>query len=88
MHLLKALEADDRLRYNYLQEVLEDEFEDSYLQFHISGIITYELLNLLSLCAHLFDEYGFPESEDSRLLRYAITGTIAGYLEGEYDHGL
>jgi len=88
MHPLKALEADDRLRYDYLHEVFEEEFEDSYLQFHISGIIPYELLNLLSLCAHLFDEYGFPESEDSRLLRYAITGTIAGYLEGEYDHGL
>jgi hypothetical protein len=31
----------------------------------------------------LFDEFGFPESEDSRLLRYAVTGTIAEYLEGE-----
>jgi hypothetical protein len=43
----------------------------------------YELLNLLSACAHLFEEFGFPESEDSRLLRYAVTGTIAEYLEGE-----
>ncbi|MBS1500760.1 MAG: hypothetical protein JST32_01775 [Bacteroidetes bacterium] len=88
MHPLKMLDADDRQRYDYLHEVLEDEFEDSYLQYHISGIITYELLNLLPICAHLFDEFGFPESENSRLLRYAITGTIAGYLEGEYDHGL
>ena len=31
----------------------------------------------------LFEEFGFPESEDSRLLRYAITGTIAEYLEGD-----
>ena len=83
MHPLKAMETDDRLRYDYLHEVFEEEFEDSYLQYHISGIITYELLNLLAACAHLFDEFGFPESEDSRLLRYAITGTIAEYLEGE-----
>lgn len=88
MHPLKMLEADERLRYDYLQLVFEDEFEETYLQYHISGIICYELLNLLPLCAHLFEEFGFPESEDSRLLRYAVTGMIAEYLEGEYDHGI
>lgn len=88
MHPVKMLDADDRLRYDYLHEVLEEEFEDNFFQFHIGGILTFELLNLLPVCAALFEDFGFPDSDDSRLLRYAITGTIAQYLEGEFDHGL
>lgn len=83
MNRLQTLEPDDRERYDYLQEVFESEFEETHLAFHISGILVYELLNILAACAFLFDEFGFPESEDSRLLRYAVTGTIAEYLEGE-----
>lgn len=82
------LEAEDRLRYDYLQAVFEEEFEETYLQYHISRILVFELLNLLNVCAHLFDEFGFPDSEDSRLLRYAVTGIIAEYLEGGYNHGV
>ena len=88
MNPLKNLEPEERERYDYLRLVLEDEFEETYLQFLISGILPYEVLNLLPLCAHYFEEFGFPESEDSRLLRYAVTGTIAQYLEGEFDHGI
>jgi hypothetical protein len=81
MNPLKSLEPDERDRYDYLQQVFEEEFEQTHLTFHVSGILMYELLNLLAACAHLFDEFGFPENEDSRLLRYAVTGTIADYLE-------
>ena len=88
MHPVKMLEADDRLRYEYLHEVFEEEFEDTFLHYHISRILAYELMNLLQICGHLFDEFGFPDSEDSRLLRYAVAGTIAEYLEGGFDHGL
>jgi len=83
MNPLKLLEPDERERYDYLHLVFEEEFEETHLSFLVNGILTYELLNILSACAHLFDEFGFPESEDSRLLRYAVTGTIAEYLEGE-----
>jgi hypothetical protein len=83
MNALKLLEPEDRLRSDFLLLVLEDEFEENYFQFHINGILGYEVLNLLPLCAGIFDEFGFPENGDSRLLHYAITGTIAGYLEGE-----
>jgi len=83
MNPLKNLEPDERERYDYLRLVFEEEFEETHLSFLVSGILIYELLNLLTACAHLFDEFGFPESEDSRLLRYAVTGTIAEYLEGE-----
>lgn len=83
MNPLRLLEPEERERYDYLQDVFEVEFEETHLAFHISGILIYELLNLLAACGFLFDEFGFPESEDSCLLRYAVTGTIAEYLEGE-----
>jgi hypothetical protein len=83
MNPLKLLEPDERERYDYLQLVFEEEFEETHLAFLVNGILVYELLNLMAACAFLFEEFGFPESEDSRLLRYAITGTIAEYLEGD-----
>jgi hypothetical protein len=83
MNPLKQLEPEERERYDYLHDVFEEEFEQTHLAFHISGILVYELLNLLAACKFLFEEFGFPESEDIRLLRYAVTGTIAEYLEGE-----
>ena len=88
MHPLKLLEPDERERYDYLHNVFEEEFEETHLSFHLNGILVFELLNLLAACAYLFDEFGYPESEDSRLLRYAVTGSIAEYLEGGPDHGL
>jgi hypothetical protein len=83
MNPLKSLEPEERERYDYLRLVFEEEFEETHLAFLVNGILVYELLNLLSACTYLFEEYGFPESEDSRFLRYAITGTIAEYLEGD-----
>lgn len=83
MNPINLLEPEDRERYDYLLLVFEEEFEENYFAFLIGNILCYELLNLLPLCASLLDEFGFPENEDSRLLRYAIIGTIAEYLEGE-----
>ena len=83
MNPLKSLEPEERERYDYLRLVFEEEFEETHLAFLVNGILVYEMLNLLSACAYLFEEYGFPENEDSRLLHYAVTGTIAEYLGGD-----
>lgn len=83
MNPLQLLEPDERERYDYLHLVFEEEFEEAHLAFMVNGILAYELLNLLAACAYLFDEFGFPENADSRLLRYAVTGTIIEYLEGD-----
>jgi hypothetical protein len=69
-------------RYDYLSSVLEEEFEEAYLRFSGSGILTYELINLSAVCTDVFEHFGFPENEDSRMLRYAVIGTVAEYLEG------
>jgi hypothetical protein len=50
MNPLKLLEREERDRYHYLKTILETEFEDMYLTFHISGLLVKEVLNLLSLC--------------------------------------
>jgi len=76
-----SLEPEERERYDYLKLVFEEEFEEQP-DFHVSGILVYELLNLLNACACLFDEFGFPRARTAPL-RYAITGTIADYLEGD-----
>lgn len=75
-------------RYDYLNKVLEEEFTEAYLRFNGSGILTYELINLSAACTGIFEQFGFPENEDSRMLRYAVIGTVAEYLEGEMDDEL
>lgn len=52
MNPLKSLELE---RFDYLRLVFEEEFEETHLTFHVSGILVYELLNLLAACTCLFD---------------------------------
>ncbi|MFI5160497.1 MAG: hypothetical protein ACHQHN_04430 [Sphingobacteriales bacterium] len=67
-------------KFDYLELVFEEEFEDEYYRFKDSGILHYELLNLVSVCTPVMEEMDFPASEDSRLLRYAVIAVIAEYL--------
>jgi hypothetical protein len=80
MNPLKLLEPDERERYEFLKTVFEQEFEETYLTFRSSGKLTNELLNLLPLCAFLFEEYGFPDPEYSGLLYQALMSASAQYL--------
>jgi hypothetical protein len=75
-------------RYNYLNNLLEEEFEAAYHNFLNAGIITFELINLCEHCDPVFLEFAYPANEDSRLLHYAITGAIAAYLQQEEGDGL
>ena len=68
------------LRYDYIANVLEEEFEETYLRFFSASILHYEVINLISVCAKLMSESGFPKNEDSRFLRYAIIAAISDYL--------
>ncbi|TSJ44395.1 hypothetical protein FO440_09510 [Mucilaginibacter corticis] len=80
MNPLKLLEPDEREHYEFLKTVFEHEFEETHLAFRLSGKLTSELLNLLPLCAFLFEEYGFPDPEYSGLLYQALTNALAQYL--------
>lgn len=69
-------------RYLYIRNLLEEEFLQTYKRFRELGVLTYETINLIEACKDVFDKFGFnEENEDDRNLYYAITGTIAEYLE-------
>jgi hypothetical protein len=69
-------------RFNYMRELLEAEFEPDYRRMLQSGILTYELINLIGACEPIFEVFAFgEETEDSKELKYAIIGMIAEYLE-------
>jgi len=69
-------------RFNYVKELLEEEFEADYLRLKDSGILTYEVINLIGACEPIFEVFGFSEdNEDTRELKYAVMGMAAEYLE-------
>jgi len=69
-------------RFNYMRELLETEFEKPYQRMRDSGILTYELINLIGACEPIFEVFAFgEETADSNQLKYAIMGMIAEYLE-------
>lgn len=70
-------------RFHYLQQILQDEFNDSYQKFREAGVLTYETVNLLEQCNTVMDDHGFSEeNEDDRFLRYAIIAEVHDYLLG------
>jgi hypothetical protein len=69
-------------KFNYIRSVLEDEFELDFLRIKESGLLTYEIVNIISESEKVFESLGFTEvNEQNRILRYAIAGTIRQYLE-------
>lgn len=69
-------------RYNYIRNILEAEFELKYKELIESGILLYEVSNMIKYCQSVFDDLNFSEAnEGNRFLRYAITGVIKEYLD-------
>ena len=69
-------------KYHYICGILEEEFEAAYSRLQNSGTLQFEVINLVKYCQPLFDAVGFTlKNEDSRELKYSVTGAIAEYLE-------
>ncbi len=69
-------------KFNYLSSILQEEFENTYLQLQKSGTLKFEIINLIKECQPVFNDLNFSEAnEDNQFLRYAIVGTISEYLE-------
>jgi hypothetical protein len=69
-------------KYNYIREVFESEFEETGQKFRDSGILTYEIVNMIAACEPVFTELGFSEDKtEDKTMRQAVVGTIAEYLE-------
>jgi hypothetical protein len=70
-------------KFNYLSNLLQEEFESTYNQILESGTLKFEVINLINQCQPVFDDLNFSEeNEDNQFLRYAIIGSISEYLEG------
>lgn len=68
-------------KYNYIKNILEQEFEYAFYNFQKSGVLLYEIINIISYSKDVFAAFDFTEeNEDCRLLRYAVTGLISEYL--------
>ena len=70
-------------KYNYIINLLQEEFESTYNQLQESGTLKFEVINLINQCQSVFEDLNFSdENEDNQFLRYAILGTMSEYLEG------
>ena len=68
-------------RFIYIRSLLAEEFEKTYTTFRESGILTYEVINLMESCKEVFETIGFTnENEEDPTLRNALIGQIADYL--------
>ena len=68
-------------KFNYIINILEEDFEFAFYSLEKSGLILYEVANIINQCEEVFQAFDFnEENEDSWQLRYAITGIISEYL--------
>ena len=68
-------------RFNYLKNILQEEFPNDFERLQQNSLLTSELINLIAACDPVFDELNFSEEhEDDRNLHYAITGTVQEYF--------
>lgn len=71
-------------KFNYISNILENEFTQDFLRIKESGLLTYEIVNLISESETVFETLGFTEvNEQDRMLHYAIAGTIRQYMESK-----
>jgi hypothetical protein len=77
-------------RYNYIRIILEEDFGKINTQLIGSGLLQLEVINMISYCNSVFEDLNFSEAnKGNRFTRYAISGTIAEYLEtvkSKYEH--
>ena len=68
-------------KYQYLKNVLEEDFPADYTRMTEAGVLTYEVMNLIDATKEIFETTGFTEeNEDDRFLRYAVITEIHDYL--------
>jgi hypothetical protein len=80
---LDQMTADLRpSKYNYICNLLIEEFEDDYALIVESGLLQYVVINMVNHCLTVFEDLRFnEETVDNCFIRYAIMGMISEYLE-------
>lgn len=79
---LNAMTEDLRpSKFLYIRSVIEEEFPDDYNRLRESGVLTYEVVNLIASCSEVLESFDFSEENlDNRHLRYAIIAQVHDYL--------
>ena len=68
-------------KFNYIMDILDEEFIAEYVLLQSTGTLVYEVINMIAFCKYIFEELDFNEdTEYSRVLHYAITGMIHEYF--------
>lgn len=81
MYLEQLTEDLKPSRFMYIKQILEEEFPLTYEALQQTGMLHYELLNMLESCEKIFEKFGFSkENQDNEWLRYAVIGEIDFYL--------
>lgn len=69
-------------KYNYILNILQEEFENDYNWLHQSGLLQHEVVNMVGYCDAVFNDLKFSEeNEENRFIRYAICGAMGEYLD-------
>jgi hypothetical protein len=71
----------ENIKYDYLKNILEEEFPDVYWRLHEHALLNTELQNIMAKCEDVFGEMGFDEED--RFVKYAVIGEIAEYLASQ-----
>ena len=76
-------------KFNYIRNLLQEEFESTYNQLQEFGTLKFEVINLINQCQSVFDDLNFSEeNEDNMFLRYAITGVIKEHLDNRISENV
>jgi hypothetical protein len=80
---MNTMTADLRpSKFNYIRNILEDEFPKDFQRLHDSGVLIFEVINMISTCKDVFDKISLTEeNEDDSMLRSVVTGVISDYLQ-------
>jgi hypothetical protein len=71
-------------RYNYLMEIIESDFLETFYGWKEGGVLIYAVVDLLGKCQATLNSLKFSEgNEDDRMIRYAVIGVIKEYLVGK-----
>ena len=68
-------------KFNYISNLLQEEFESIYIRLRKSGTLKFEVINLIKQCQSVFADLNFSEeNKANQFIRYAISGTISECL--------
>ena len=72
-------------RFRYVRDLFETEFSDEYERMMEAGTLNYELVNMVSACHPLFEEFPLIEDMDNPQMDHAVANLINDYLNSQYE---